>query len=420
VHALEAPQKLSPTRPPMWRFWNSLPARGEIAIYFTGWYEDYLLPALFKPKKAERHERRTIERIRQLESMLIRDKVRVVKLHLQVDCKLQKRRIAALRASKLTRWRVTDEDLWLVRHYRKVERILQRCLEATNSPVAPWHRVDGSKPERRAFDTGGLLLQEIELALQRARQTIPSKMTATAAAAVTIFPTRQPGDAVADDHYDAELEKLQGRLALLSRERAFAKHGAVLAFEGMDAAGKGGAIRRLIGALDARQYTVVPVSAPSPEEIARPYLWRFWRQVPPLGEFAIYDRSWYGRVLVERVRDLTAQTDWRRAYDEINEFELQLAEHGLIVHKFWLALSKDEQLLRFQERDNDPLKRFKVDPEDWANRRFYDDYQRAASDMIRRTNTTYAPWTVIEADDKKYARLKVLKMVCEAIERRLN
>lgn len=421
VHALEAPKKVSRTRPPLWRFWNSLPARGEIAIYFTGWYDDFLSPALFDAKKAARHERRAIERIRQLEAMLIRDRVRIVKLHMHIDEKEQKARIKKLRHDKATQWRVTDEDLWLAKHYRKVDRIFSRCLESTSSPVAPWHIIDGADHERRAFETGSLVLQEIELGLKRARHAKPAvQVAAPVVTDATIFPSRQDGDEIGDDAYDAELEKLQGRLALLSRESRFAKRGVVLAFEGMDAAGKGGAIRRLTSALDARQYTVIPVSAPSPEEAARPYLWRFWRHISVRGELTIYDRSWYGRVLVERVRDLAAEADWRRAYDEINEFEKQLTEHGLIVLKFWLALGKDEQLKRFEERDNDPLKAFKVDPEDWANRRFYDDYQRAASDMIKRTDTKHAPWTVVEADDKKYARLKVLRAVCEGIEKAME
>ena len=217
-----------------------------------------------------------------------------------------------------------------------------------------------------------------------------------------------------------ELEVLKGRFALLARRQRFKRHGAVFAFEGMDAAGKGGAIRRLTSALDARQYAVVPVSAPSTEERLYPYLWRFWKNIPRRGEIAIFDRSWYGRVLVERVRDLTPREDWQRAYDEIREFELQLAEHGFIVHKFWLQVSEDEQLKRLQARDNDKLKRFKVDPEDWENRRFYDQYQLAAREMIQRTDSAYAPWTVVEADDKKYARLKVLRRVCEAVEKRLD
>jgi polyphosphate:AMP phosphotransferase len=421
VHALAEPKKLARLHPPLWKFWNSLPARGEVAIYFDGWYEDYLRDAMSDPKKLRRHEKRTVARIRQLEAMLIRDRVRVVKLHLHIDAKLQKTRIEALRDDRKTRWRVTDDDLWLVRHHGKVDAALRHCVTSTNSPVAPWNEIDGSDPDRRAFETGTLLLQEIELGFKRARQQRNHKPATTAPEkAITVYPSHQDGPDISDDEYDSRLEKLQGQLALLSREHAFARRGAVLAFEGMDAAGKGGAIRRLTGALDARQYKVVPVSAPSPEEFARPYLWRFWREVPVRGQITIYDRSWYGRVLVERVRDLAAEADWRRAYDEINEFELQLTEHKIVVHKFWLVVGKDEQLSRFNERDKDPLKAFKVDPEDWANRRFYDDYQRAASDMIERTNTKHAPWTVVAADDKKFARLQVLEAVCESFQRALD
>ena len=224
---------------------------------------------------------------------------------------------------------------------------------------------------------------------------------------------------VDDDEYDRELERLQGQLALLTRRSKFRERGLVLAFEGMDAAGKGGAISRITRALDARQYQVVPVSAPTAEERSYPYLWRFWRDVPARGHIAIFDRSWYGRVLVERVRGFAAPADWRRAYDEICEFERELLEHGLIVAKFWLQVSKAEQLRRFKARDEDPLKRFKVDPEDWANRTFYDAYQAAAAEMVLRTNTRQSRWHVVPADDKKSARLHVLQVVCETVEANL-
>jgi polyphosphate kinase 2 (PPK2 family) len=184
----------------------------------------------------------------------------------------------------------------------------------------------------------------------------------------------------------------------------------------MDASGKGGAIRRITAALDARQFRVVPISAPSPEELARPYLWRFWFHLPPRGNYTIFDRSWYGRVLVERVRGLAPARDWQRAYAEINEFERQLAEHSVIVAKFWLDVSRGEQLERFRERDRNPLKRFKVDPEDWANREHWNQYQRAARDMIARTDTAHAPWTVVPADDKRRARLAVLRGLAGRIE----
>lgn len=421
VHALDRLQRVSGAWPAMWRYWNTLPARGEIAIYFTGWYEDYLFATLLGPKKARRHAARAVERIRQLEAMLPLDRVRVLKLHMDVSQKTQKQRIAELHSNKLTRWRVTSEDRWLARHYHRVREVVDQGQRETGTQNAPWHIVDGTDPQSRSFAAGQLLLNELEAGFKAAaRPPARHRRPAAAAKGQAKFNSHQPGDAVDDDRYKLELERLQGRFALLTRQRQFLKRGAVFAFEGMDAAGKGGAIRRLTAALDARQYNVVPVSAPSPEELAHPYLWRFWRNVPGRGDIAIFDRSWYGRVLVERVRDLTPEADWQRAYDEINEFERQLAEHKIVVHKFWLVVGKEEQLRRFQERDDDPLKRFKVDAEDWANRRFYEAYQDAAHDMIQRTHTDHAPWTVVEADDKKYARLKVLSVVAEAIEQKLG
>jgi polyphosphate kinase 2 (PPK2 family) len=281
--------------------------------------------------------------------------------------------------------------------------------------------IDGTDPQRRSFAAGNLLLSELNEGFKAAaRHPAKHRWPQPKGGDKSKFSTQSQASEVDDEEYKVELERLQGRFALLTRRNQFRKHGAVFAFEGMDAAGKGGAIRRLTGAMDARQYNVVPISAPTPDELAHPYLWRFWRHVPDRGEIAIFDRSWYGRVLVERVRDLTPEADWQRAYDEIREFERELAEHRIIVHKFWLAVSKDEQLKRFRERDEDKLKRFKVDPEDWANRRFYDAYGTAAHQMIQRTDTDYAPWTVVEADDKKYARLKVLRTVCEAIEKALS
>jgi len=422
VHALDQESKLEAQRwPPLWRYWNTLPARGEIAIYFMGWYDDLIQPALHTPNKAARRRVRTIERITQLERMLPRDRVRVLKLHLTVNKKTQRERLAQLRASKLTRWRVTREDRWLAKHHDKVGKVMRACLRATDTEASPWQVIDGTDPQSRSFAAGNALLSELTDGFRFAeRPAAAHRWPATKVAKAAPLASQPPVDSLQDQDYQLELERLQGRLALLVRKRQFARHGAVFAFEGMDAAGKGGAIRRLTGALDARQYHVVPVSAPAPEELAHPYLWRFWRHVPARGQIAIFDRSWYGRVLVERVRDLTPRVDWERAYDEIKEFELQLAEHGLVVHKFWLSVTKDEQLRRFKQRDNDPLKRYKVDPEDWANRRFLEAYDLAARQMIQRTHAEHAPWTVVPADDKKYARLAVLRTVCESIERALG
>lgn len=421
VHALEKLREQSKAWPAMWRYWNALPARGEIAFFFMGWYEDFVQPALKHPKRAARREERTVERIRQFERMLSRDGIGILKLHLTVSKRTQHERLEKLRADKLTRWRITREEQWLAKHYDDVRKVAKRCIAATGQPDMEWHVIDGTDAEARAFVAGQLLLETLESSIRRkaAAATPPADGTRIRIARHR-FSGRHAGPPLDDDAYDLELEQLRGRFALLTRRRQFRKHGAVFAFEGMDAAGKGGAIRRLTSALDARQYNVVPVSAPSEQERGYPYLWRFWRHIPQRGEIAIFDRSWYGRVLVERVRRFAELADWKRAYQEINEFEQELAEHRLIVHKFWLVVSKDEQLRRFEARNDDKLKRFKVDPEDWINRKLYDQYQAAAQEMLARTNTEHAPWTVVEADDKKYARLKVLRTVCEAIERRLE
>jgi len=402
--------------PAMWRYWRALPAFGRIAFYFWGWYGDYMGSAIEGSRKARQRARRQLERIRKLESMLSADGVRIVKIHLDLDADLQRKRLKKLRADKLTRWRVTHDDLWLARHYKLVCKAIARCLAASDQAAARWHEIDGADEDYREVRAGELLRDEMQVGLERAKKAVRTRASKLAKAPPL---PRTRTKKVDDDEYDRELERLQGHLALLTRRAKFRKHGLVLVFEGMDAAGKGGAIRRITHALDARQYQVVPVSAPTAEERSYPYLWRFWRDVPERGHIAIFDRSWYGRVLVERVRGFATPADWRRAYAEICEFERELLEHGLIVAKFWLQVTKAEQLRRFKARDEDPLKRFKVDPEDWTNRTFYDAYQTAAAEMFMRTNTRAARWHVVPADDKKAARLHLLQVVCETIEANL-
>jgi polyphosphate kinase 2 (PPK2 family) len=190
--------------------------------------------------------------------------------------------------------------------------------------------------------------------------------------------------------------------------------------EGPDAAGKGGVIRRITQSMDARLYRLMSVAAPTDEERARPYLWRFWRALPRVGRSTIYDRSWYGRVLVERVEGFAAAEEWRRAYGEINAFEEQLAGAGTIIRKFWIALSADEQLKRFKDRQVTPYKQYKITEEDWRNRAKWGAYEAAACDMIERTSTEHAPWVLVEGNDKLWARVKVMKTVVEALEKELN
>jgi AMP-polyphosphate phosphotransferase len=410
VHALDPNDPATRHRPVLWPYWIRVPARGQMAIFFEGWYDTPVSQALHKPKKAAQQEARTAERIRRLESFLAANAVRVVKVHFTVDRATQQHRLQQLQANELTRWRITPHDVWLANHYDKVKRTWQHWGELTEQPCARWHGIDGHDANTRALELGRLMLAE----LQRPEAAGPSSAVRTPVSSVV---ATAPVAAVAasDEDYDKELPRLQGELALGTRKKRFRKTGLVLAFEGMDAAGKGGAIRRITQALDARQYRVVPVAAPTPEELLRPYLWRFWREVPRRGEIVIFDRSWYGRVLVERVRGFTPLADWKRAYDEIREFELELHETGLSVRKFWLSVSEEEQLKRFKARESDPLKRFKVDPEDWTNRKHFADYQAAAREMIERTHTSEAPWTAIDADDKKAARLQVMRTVMAAL-----
>jgi polyphosphate:AMP phosphotransferase len=418
AYGFREPNDVERQKPPLWRYWRVMPPRGRTAILHAGWYGEFLRESVLHPARPAELVRRDVERIRSLERMLVADGVAIVKVHLHIGPELQRRRLQKLSADKLTRWRVTSEDLWLARHYRRVERVLERCLKATEQPAARWHLVDGTDRQHRALEVGRVLLAGLEGRIGRAAPvTLAASGPRTIRAALS---GGHRGPRVAEEDYDRELEALQGRLALLSRRNRFAKRAVVVAFEGMDAAGKGGAIRHITAALDARQYRVVPISAPSPEEIAHPYLWRFWLHLPPRGDYTIFDRSWYGRVLVERVRGFAARPDWRRAYAEINEFERQLTEQNVVVAKFWMSVSRAEQLARFEDRDRNPLKRFKVDPEDWTNRAHWAAYQRAAGDMLALTNNRYAPWHVVPADDKRYARLLVLRRLCERIESALD
>jgi len=282
--------------------------------------------------------------------------------------------------------------------------------------------VEGSDPEYRAVTVGRALLEAM-----RARVKEPAERPA-AAFAPEAPRLAQPVDnrdvltqldlsqALAKKRFDVELSRQQRRLSLLTRHPKFREHTAIIVFEGMDAAGKGGAIRRIAGALDARLYRIIPIAAPSDEERAQPYLWRFWRHVPMKGRYTVYDRSWYGRVLVERVEKFASAADWARAYSEINDFEEQLARDGGIIIKYWLQISKDEQYRRFKEREQSRHKQFKITAEDWRNRKQWDAYQVAAAEMIERTSTSLAPWTLVEANDKHFCRVKVLRALCDRVE----
>lgn len=221
------------------------------------------------------------------------------------------------------------------------------------------------------------------------------------------------------DAYKEQLNPLQTQLRFLQEQLIEKNLALVIAFEGWDAAGKGGNIKRITAKLDPRYYHVHPVAKPSEEEILRHYLWRFWRNIPAQGEIAIFDRSWYGRVLVERIEGFCSKTEWEQAYQEINVFEKQLNQNSIVI-KFWLHISQKEQALRFEDRKNNPLKSWKITDEDWRNRNKWEEYRIAAEEMFEKTSTDYAPWHVVEAENKLYGRIKTLTLLTKHIEKELE
>jgi polyphosphate:AMP phosphotransferase len=409
-------------RPPMWRFWRALPPKGELGIFFGSWYTDPILGRVLGTMKNAAVEDQ-LDRIVSLEQMLTDEGVQLVKLWFHVSKATQRKRFKKLERDKTTRWRVTQRDWDFSAKYDTFRGVSEAVIRRTSTGHAPWHIIEGSDSRYRSLTSATLVLDAMKRGLANLEAPKPKTKSSPRSTAVT----------PAIDHknlinqidlslktpkvtYESSLEKLQGAINLLSRHKRMRDRGVVLVFEGSDAAGKGGAIRRITQALDVRNYHVVPIAAPTDEERAQPYLWRFWRQMPRKGRFTIFDRSWYGRLLVERVEGFCAEEDWRRAYAEITDFESQLAESGLVVCKFWLQISKEEQLRRFRAREQTDFKHYKITPEDWRNRKKWAEYEIATAEMIDRTSTKEAPWTLVSAEDKHYARVKVLETLVKRVE----
>jgi polyphosphate:AMP phosphotransferase len=318
---------------------------------------------------------------------------------------------------------VTKASYERLKTYDKLQQVAGHVLRVTNTAHAPWIIVEGTNDEYRSLTVGRIVLDALQRRLQQqGRQQVPVAPPITHGIdQKNVLTELDLGKHLLKKAYESELTKYQSRFFELMRDPRFLeKRSLVVVFEGSDAAGKGGAIRRLVSAIDARQYQIIPIAAPTSEERVQPYLWRFWRHLPRTGRVAIFDRSWYGRVLVERVEGFCTEADWLRAYAEINDFEHQLTDAGVVVIKFWLQISADEQLRRFEERQAMDFKRFKITDEDWRNREKWDGYVTAVCDMVDRTSTGLAPWTLVEANDKNFARVKVLQTVCESVEQALK
>lgn len=416
THAVREPTDEERERPLMWRFWRELPRTGRMGIFFGGWYVPAIIDQLYGEKgPAEFHE--AVDRIVALERMLVQENTLILKFWLHLPRAEQKDRLKRLEKDPLQSWRVTKRDWEHHKRYDEFRSVYDRLLSRTSTAEAPWTVVEATDTRYRNLTVARAILENIwERLAQPAEKAVGKPALDLKPAPVNIIKRLDLTKRLDKDEYEEKVAKHQMKLAQLSRRLFEIKHSMILVFEGPDAAGKGGAIRRITGVLDARSYQHIAIAAPTDEEAAQPYLWRFWRHLPRLGQITIYDRSWYGRVLVERVEGFCPPSDWQRAFGEINAFEEQLRDFGTLILKFWLAISPEEQLRRFSERQETPYKHYKITAEDWRNRDRWDAYEAAACDMIEKTNTERAPWCLIEAEDKNWARIEVLKRVVREME----
>jgi polyphosphate:AMP phosphotransferase len=419
VDAYGEPDDAESTRPRMWRYWRDLPPKGRVSIVFGSWYTDPLRGRLDGEAGKGRFERE-LAAVNRFEEMLTSEGTLLLKFLLVVSAGEQKKRLKAFERRTGTPSRALEE--WAdVRSRKRVRPVVEELVRRTSTDHAPWIVLPSDDPEYRDLTFGRTILEALRRRLEQPTVVAAAPLPATIPNidGRTVLDTLDLSRKLADGDYKKARKAAEARLFALAQSRRFQDRALVAAFEGHDAAGKGGAIRRVAFCLDPRRYRVHPIAAPTDEEKARPYLWRFWRQVPRRGHIALFDRSWYGRVLVERVEGFASEAEWLRAYGEINDFEEELTRGGIVVAKFWLAITKEEQLRRFEAREEILYKHYKITPDDWRNREKWDRYQLAIGDMIDRTSTPEAPWTLVEAEDKRWARVKVLETVCERLEQAL-
>ena len=384
------------------RYFTKIPEAGKFVFLDSGWMDEITKLCLQDKLEGKEYETK-IDSIRRFER--------------HIGEKEQKKRIDALLADIDTQWRVSESDKWQNKHYGKCMEVFDRYLENTNSPSAPWYIVDAKSRKWAELQVMETLTEGIDIALQNSALAVPLLQN--------VFPLVKmprlediPLDVmIAEEEYKEELDRLQEHLRELHNRLYRKQVPVVIAYEGWDAAGKGGNIKRVTEALDPRGFEVHPIASPEPHEKARHYLWRFWSRLPKTGHIAIFDRSWYGRVMVERLEGFCSENDWKRAYNEINEFEKELSDWGAVIIKFWVQIDKDTQLQRFELRKRTPEKQWKITDEDWRNREKWDAYEVAVNEMIQKTSTVYAPWHILESVDKKYARIKALKIIIGEIEK---
>lgn len=421
TRAYGEPSEEEAERPEYWRFWRDLPAKGNIGIFLSAWYSNPLVSRAYGETTVEQFDQQ-LDRINAFEKTLVDGGVLVVKFWMHLGKDAQEKRFKRLEKDELNDWRVTAKDWEHWRMYSQFHAASEHIIKRTSTAEAPWTIVEGMDHRYRSVKVCEVLLDEIDRCLpENGEITATNRNEETAILfPVTVLGTLDMSKKLSRSRYKARLGELQSRRNKLHREARERKISSIVVFEGWDAAGKGGAIRRMVAALDARDYQVISISAPNDEERAHHYLWRFWRHLSRAGRVTVFDRSWYGRVLVERVEGFATEEEWRRAYSEINDFEQQLVDHGTVVTKFWVHITRDEQESRFEARAEVPYKRWKLTAEDWRNRESWDRYEIAVNDMVGRTSTLTAPWHLVEGNDKRYSRIKVLETVCDDIEKRLG
>jgi len=419
VASMDQPTEEEKRKPFLCRHFARIPEAGKFMFLDSGWMDEVTEMKVHEKMDQKTYEQR-IDSIRRFERQLTDNGYLVIKFFCHISEKEQKKRIEALVGDIDTRWRVSENDKWQNKHYEKCLEVFDRYLEDTNTPSAPWYVIDAKSKKWAELQALEILTQGIEIALQNQSLAVPLLQNVFPLVKMPKLSEIALDPVVEEKEYKEELDKLQGQLKELHNRLYRKKVPVVILYEGWDAAGKGGNIKRITEALDPRGFEVHPIASPEPYEKARHYLWRFWTKLPKTGHIAIFDRSWYGRVMVERLEGFCSENDWKRAYNEMNEFEKELHDWGAVIIKFWVQIDKDTQLERFTMRQNTPEKQWKITDEDWRNREKWDAYEIAVNEMIQKTSTSYAPWHILESVDKKYARLKALKIVIRELEKALE
>ena len=401
--------------PFLYPYASAIPENGKLIFLDSGWMENVVRKQLRLEISREEYKRR-VRAVNEFERQLRDGGYLVLKIFLHIDKKEQFERLESLTESADTEWRVTRDDLWQHREYKQFLKAYDEFMEKTGDTVK-WHILDGTRKKVAVRDAMKLLVSKIDKALEKGRYVGEPFEEDFPLLKMPKLSEVDLSPAIGEEEYKKELKKLQKRLGELHNVIYRKKIPVILCYEGWDAAGKGGNIRRVAYPLDPRGFDVHPIASPEPHELNRQYLWRFWTRLPRTGHICIFDRTWYGRVMVERLEGFCSEKDWKRAYNEINEFERQLTDWGAVLLKFWIHIDQDTQLARFTERQNTPEKQWKLTEEDWRNREKWPQYEEAVNEMLKKTSTENAPWYIIESNDKKYARIKALRIIVDALER---